>query len=165
MVKNMKERQKLDRRNTYTPTDAPQVCGNCDHALNREETLSVHDLKTPSNNPDVDLQSGMTGQDLRVPVINMRNEPLMPTTPGKARTLLKSGKARVISSNPFTIQLLYATGETKQPVTLGIDAGYKHIGFSAVTERKELIYPNSIRRNLCTVGTGETNSGTGNQDL
>ncbi|EQB68447.1 MAG: HNH endonuclease [Ferroplasma sp. Type II] len=161
----MKEKQKLDWRNTYTPTDAPQVRGNCDHALNREETLSVHGLKTPSNNPNVDLQSGMAGQDLRVPVINMRNEPLMPTTPGKARTLLKSGKARVISSNPFTIQLLYATGETKQPVILGIDAGYKHIGFSAVTEKKELIYPNSIKRNLCTVGTGETNSGTGNQDL
>ena len=37
MVKHMKEKQKLDRRNTYTPTDAPQVRGNCDHALNREE--------------------------------------------------------------------------------------------------------------------------------
>ena len=146
MVKHMKERQKLDRRNTYTPTDAPQVRGNCDHALNREETLSVHGLKTPSNNPDVDLQSGMTGQDLRVPVINMRNEPLMPTTPGKARTLLKSGKARVISSNPFTIQLLYATGETKQPVTLGIDAGYKHIGFSVVTEKRELISGEAVMR-------------------
>ena len=109
MVKNMKERQKLDWRDTYTPTDAPQVRGNCDHALNREETLSVHGLKTPSNNPNVDLQSCMAGQDLRVPVINMRNEPLMPTTPGKARKLLKGKKAKVAFSNPFTIQLLYAT--------------------------------------------------------
>ena len=97
MVINMKERQKLDWRNTYTPTDAPQVRGNCDHALNREETLSVHGLKTPSNNPDVDLQSGMAGQDLRVPVINMRNEPLMPTTPGKARKLLRKKKQRLHS--------------------------------------------------------------------
>ncbi len=77
MEKNMKEKQKLDWRNTYTPTDAPQVRGNCDHALNREETLSVHGLKTPSNNPDVDLQSGMTGRDLRVPVINMRGQPIV----------------------------------------------------------------------------------------
>ncbi len=146
MEKNMKEKQKLVGRDTYTPADAPQVRSNCDHALNREDTLSVHGLKTPSNNPDVDLQSGMTGQDLRVPVINMRNEPLMPTTPGKARTLLKSGKARVISSNPFTIQLLYATGETKQPVTLGIDAGYKHIGFSVVTEKRELISGEAVMR-------------------
>ena len=146
MEKNMKERQKLDRRDTYTPADAPQVRCNCDHALNREETLSVHGLKTPSNNPDVDIQSGMTGQDLRVPVINMRNEPLMPTSPRRARILLISGKARVISSNPFTIQLLYATGETKQPVTLGIDAGYKHIGFSVVTEKRELISGEAVMR-------------------
>ncbi len=146
MVKNLKERQKLDWRNTYTPTDAPQVRGNCDHALNREETLSVHGLKTPSNNPDVDIQSGMAGQDLRVPVINMRDEPLMPTTPEKARKLLKEKKAKVAFSNPFTIQLLYATGETKQPVTLGIDAGYKHIGFSALTEKRELISGEAVTR-------------------
>ena len=47
--------QKLDRRDTYTPTDAPQVRSNCGHALNRDESLSVHGLKTLSNNPDVDL--------------------------------------------------------------------------------------------------------------
>ncbi|MHB8361067.1 MAG: RNA-guided endonuclease IscB [Thermoplasmataceae archaeon] len=137
--KNMKEKQKLDRRDTFTPTDAPQVRGNCDHALNRDESLSVHGLKTLSNNPDVDQQSGRTGQDLRVPVLNMRNGPLMPTTNGKARKLLKSGKAKVVTTNPSTIQLLYATGETKQPVTLGIDPGYKYIGFSVVAEKMELI--------------------------
>jgi len=49
--------QKLVGRNTYTPTDAPQVRGNCDLPLNREETLSVSDLKTPSNNPEVDYPS------------------------------------------------------------------------------------------------------------
>ena len=146
MEKNMREKQKLVGRDTCTPTDAPQVRSSVTLSLNREETLSEQSLKTPSNNPDVDIQPGMAGQDLRVPVINMRNEPLMPTTPGKARTLLKSGKARVISSNPFTIQLLYATGETKQPVTLGIDAGYKHIGFSAVTEKRELVSGEAVTR-------------------
>ncbi|MHB8371943.1 MAG: hypothetical protein ACYDBI_04420, partial [Thermoplasmataceae archaeon] len=68
----MKEKQKLVRRNTYTPTDAPQVRSSVALSLNREKTLSEQSLKTPSNNPDVDLQSGMTGRDLRVPVINMR---------------------------------------------------------------------------------------------
>ena len=174
MVKHMKEKQKLDSRNTYTPADAPQVRGNCDHALNREETLSVHGLKTPSNNPNVDLQSGMAGQDLRVPVINMRDEPLMPTTPGKARKLLKEKKAKVAFSNPFTIQLLYATGETKQPVTLGIDAGYKHIGFSALTEKRELISGEAvIRTDIPKLNEEkamyrrkrEISSGTGNHDL
>ncbi|MHB1493707.1 MAG: hypothetical protein ACYCP1_08605 [Thermoplasmataceae archaeon] len=85
----MKEKQKLDRRNTYTPTDAPQVRSSATLSLNREETLSEQTLKTPSNNPDVDIQSGMTGGDLRAPVLNMRNEPLMPTTPGKARKGLR----------------------------------------------------------------------------
>ena len=50
--------QKLVGRNTYTPTDAPQVRGNCDLSLNREETLSVPGSKTPSNNLDVDYSSG-----------------------------------------------------------------------------------------------------------
>ena len=103
--KNMKEKQKLVGRDTCTPTDAPQVRSSVTLSLNREETLSEQSLKTPSNNPDVDLQSGMTGRDLRVPVINMRGQPLMPTTPGKARKLLKQDKARVISSSPFTILL------------------------------------------------------------
>ena len=69
--------QKLDRRDTYTPMDAPQVRGSVILSLNRDQSLSEQDLKTLSNNPDVDLRSGMTGRDLRVPVLNLRNEPLM----------------------------------------------------------------------------------------
>jgi hypothetical protein len=75
---------------------------------------------------------------LRVYVKNMRGEPLMPTTPRKARVLLRDGKARVMQRTPFTIQLLYATGEAKQPITLGVDAGSKTIGLSASTETEEL---------------------------
>lgn len=76
---------------------------------------------------------------MRVYVINQRKQPLMPTKPQKARKLLKQGKAKVVNTKPFTIQLLYATGEAKQPITLGIDSGYLNIGFSAVTDKKELI--------------------------
>lgn len=131
--------QKLETRDTYTPTDASQVSGNCDYALNREQTPSVHSLKTVSNNSDENRQSGRTEQDLRVPVLNMRKEPLMPTTPGKARHLLKQDKAKVVSRKPFTIQLNYATGENKQEITLGVDAGYQFVGFSATTKKQELI--------------------------
>jgi hypothetical protein len=63
----------------------------------------------------------------------------MPTTPCKARKLLKKGKAKVLTVKPFTIQLLTATGETKQEVILGIDSGYLNIGFSAITDKGELI--------------------------
>ena len=62
----------------------------------------------------------------------------MPTSPGKARRLLKQGKAKVVRRTPFTIQLNYATGESKQPVSLGVDAGSKTIGLSATTEKDVL---------------------------
>ena len=65
--------------------------------------------------------------------------PLMPTKRhGKVRWLLKENKAVVINLCPFTIQLTYKSTDHKQPVTLGIDAGAKHIGFSATTEKEEL---------------------------
>jgi N6-L-threonylcarbamoyladenine synthase len=62
----------------------------------------------------------------------------MPCSPRKARVLLKEGKAKVVNRTPFTIQLLYATGETKQNIILGVDAGSKTIGLSATTPKKEL---------------------------
>lgn len=39
---------------------------------------------------------------------------------------------------PFTIQLDYDTTDYTQPVSLGVDAGSKHIGISATTSEKEL---------------------------
>lgn len=72
-------------------------------------------------------------------VINQRNQPLMPTTPRKAKKLLKECKAKVVKLSPFSIQLLYATGENKQDITLGVDAGSKTIGISATTQKNELL--------------------------
>ena len=62
----------------------------------------------------------------------------MPCSPRKARMLLKKGEARVIKTTPFTIRLNIATGETTQPVTLGVDSGYNSVGLSAVSKGKEL---------------------------
>jgi 5-methylcytosine-specific restriction endonuclease McrA len=62
----------------------------------------------------------------------------MPCSPRKARVLLKDGKAKVAKQEPFTIQLTTATGEAKQPVSLGVDAGSKTIGLSATTEKHVL---------------------------
>ena len=75
------------------------------------------------------------GDALKVFVLNMRGRPLMPCSPARARHLLKAGKAVVRRRTPFTIQLRIATGETKQSVTLGVDAGAKHVGLSAATEK------------------------------
>ncbi len=76
---------------------------------------------------------------MKVLVINKHGQPLMPTTPRKARILLQSGKALIVARDPFTIQLIYGSAGYKQPISLGIDSGYKHIGFSACTEFEELI--------------------------
>ena len=71
-------------------------------------------------------------------VLNKHGKPLMPCSPCKARKLLKQGKAKVKRTEPFTIQLLYGSSGYTQDITLGIDAGSKHIGVSATTKKKEL---------------------------
>ena len=76
---------------------------------------------------------------LKVFVLNMRGQPLMPCSPPKARKLLRAGKAVPVRRTPFVIQLTVPTGETKQPITLGVDAGYKHVGLSATTAKEELL--------------------------
>jgi len=62
----------------------------------------------------------------------------MPCSPAKARHLLKERKAEVVRTEPFTIRLLYGSSGYKQEITLGIDAGSKHIGVSASTKKQEL---------------------------
>lgn len=72
-------------------------------------------------------------------VLNRYGEALMPCSPRKARVLLKNGKAVVVNHIPYTIGLIYGSSNYKQSITLGIDSGYTYIGFSAVTETKELL--------------------------
>ena len=141
--------QKLDKRDTYTPFRAAPADRSVAGQLNSSERVGtvLPSLKTLSNNSEEHERSGKSGQNLRVFVINMRGEPLMPTTPGKARILLKEGKAKVVQRTPFTIQLHYATGETKQDITLGIDAGYTTVGYNAVTGDRELIVGELTLRN------------------
>jgi len=146
----------LEERNTYTPTNTPHVRSSsvssvCDQSLkDLRGRVGVPDLKTSSNNPEVDLTAkGQAGQGLRVPVIyvlNQRGKPLMPCSPRKARLLLKEEKADVVNRTPFTIQLTTATGESKQDIKLGVDSGFIHIGLSATTEKKEVLAAEVILR-------------------
>ena len=76
----------------------------------------------------------------RVFVLSKSGQPLMPTQRfGKVRRMLKDGRAKVVSHEPFTIQLQYEATGYVQSVTLGIDAGYETIGYAAVTDKEELI--------------------------
>lgn len=71
-------------------------------------------------------------------VLNIEEKPLMPCKEAKARKLLKQNKAKIYRREPFTIQLLFICENQTQNITLGVDAGSKHIGLSATTEKKEL---------------------------
>ena len=72
-------------------------------------------------------------------VLNKYGNPLMPTTRyGRVRRLLRKGLAVVVDYRPFTIQLTYSTQNGVQEVSLGVDAGTKHVGLSATTKKKVL---------------------------
>ena len=73
-------------------------------------------------------------------VLSKDGKPLMPTKRyAKIRILRKKGLLKIIDRKPFTVQLLYDTNNITQDITLGIDSGYLNIGFSAITEKQELI--------------------------
>ena len=81
-------------------------------------------------------------------VLDSNGQPLMPTARhGKVRRLLNSHLAKVVKRCPFTIQLLYQNTEEIQPVSLGVDAGSKHIGLAATTEQKVVYQEELIPRN------------------
>ena len=146
--------QKLVERDTCTPTDAPLVRGNCDLPLNREETLSVSDLKTSSNNPEVDYPSIQGVLKTFVYVLSKDGNPLMPCSKAKARKLLKEGKAYIAGHKPFTIRLNFDCENKVQKITLGIDPGYENIGLSAISEKKELFSAKvKLRTDICKLLT------------
>jgi len=65
-------------------------------------------------------------------VLNNDRKPLMPTNPAKARILLKTSKAKVVSRTPFTIKLTYNSLNYTQKIIAGMDTGSKHIGCAAI---------------------------------
>lgn len=73
-------------------------------------------------------------------VMSKEGKALMPSERGwRIGYLLRHGKAHVVSRVPFVVQLDYESTTYTQEVSLGIDAGSKHIGVSASSEKKELL--------------------------
>lgn len=84
-------------------------------------------------------------------VRNKEGKALMPTERGgRIGYLLRHGKAHVVSRVPFVVQLDYESTTYTQEVSLGIDAGSKHIGVSASSEKKELLAAQVELRNDVT---------------
>src|SRR5216684_472658 len=95
----------------------------------------------PTSSPNIDEEyqtSERMVNAMFVYVLNCHGKPLMPCRPRKARMLLKAGKAKVVKMVPFTLQLRYGSSGYTQEVSLGIDAGTRHIGVSATTEKAVL---------------------------
>ncbi|WP_155352137.1 RNA-guided endonuclease IscB [Acrocarpospora pleiomorpha] len=68
-------------------------------------------------------------------VLDKRGTPLQPTTPARARRLLKAGRAVVARHTPFVIRLKDRTVEQSQVdgVEVGVDPGSKHTGIAVFT--------------------------------
>ena len=139
--------QKLETRNTYTPTNTSLVRSNCDPVIKHGQSGQVlQNLKTVSNSSEENQHQHTDGHNVIVYVLNKNGKPLMPCKPTKARHLLEQNKAKVVSRKPFTIQLLWNCEHNTQPVTLGVDAGYQHVGVSATSAKKELFSAEVILR-------------------
>ncbi|WP_331737144.1 RNA-guided endonuclease IscB (plasmid) [Streptomyces canus] len=68
-------------------------------------------------------------------VLDKHRAPLQPTTPARARKLLRSGRAVVHRHTPFVIRLKDRTtaGSEVDGIELGIDPGSKHTGMAVFT--------------------------------
>jgi hypothetical protein len=76
----------------------------------------------------------------RIFVISQKGKPLMPTKSfGKVRYWLKNNLATVIQRKPLVIKLCFEVNEDLQSITLAVDSGYNHIGFSLVTGKEEVL--------------------------
>jgi len=134
---------KVELKNT--PTDASQVRSSVNLPLNRDQSLSVVDDpvsedKLTLNNPEVNrVQQTERSLKSKVFVLSKQGNPLMPCTYAKSKRMVEKGAAKVVKRFPFTIQLNFECENRVQKVNLGIDTGFGNIGFSATTEKEELI--------------------------
>ena len=82
-------------------------------------------------------------------VIDAKGVPLLPTTPARARLLLKKEKAIVYSVIPFTIQLVREVDTPIGEFKAGIDDGAKTVGISVEGNEKTVFAANvSLRQDV-----------------
>ena len=90
----------------------------------------------------------LTKQTTQACVLDQNGKLLMPTKRlGKVYRLLKTKKAHIVSYEPFTIQLDYEPDtHIIQPMTLGVDSGAIHSGYSVANEQREFYSSEVIAR-------------------
>ena len=101
------------------------------------------------------MTKAFTQTNSQVCVLDQNGNPLMPTKRlGKVYRLLKDKKAHIVNYEPFTIQLEYEPQtHIIQPMTLGVDSGAIHSGYSVANEHREyynaeVIARDNISKNL-----------------
>lgn len=74
---------------------------------------------------------------MRVPVVNVDGKPLMPTTPAKARKMMRDGIAagRFNKLGIFYVQMLIPVGDKTQDVSMTMDPGSKYDGYAVGTAK------------------------------
>jgi hypothetical protein len=84
---------------------------------------------------------------MRIPVVDTNHQPLMPTTPARARKWIESGKAvkRWSDCGQFYVQLqVEPSGKEKQAVVIGLDSGKKYSGIG-VQSAKFTLYSTHLK--------------------
>ena len=69
---------------------------------------------------------------MKVFVLSQAGNPLMPTTPRRARVWLEAKRARVVRQDTFTIRLRFVTQAHVQSAKVGVDTGSKVVGTAAI---------------------------------
>jgi RRXRR protein len=82
----------------------------------------------------------------RVPVVDQNHQPLMPTTPARARKWVEAGKAikRWSDCGQFYVQLTgEPSGRATQDIVIGVDPGKNYSGIGVVSA-KFTLYPSFV---------------------
>jgi hypothetical protein len=96
--------------------------------------------KLTLSNPEVNRVQ-QTERSLKsfVFVLSKEGKPLMPCSYAKSKRMVAKGAAKVVKRFPLTVQLNFDCENKTQEVNLGVDTGFGNIGFSATTEKRELV--------------------------
>ena len=132
----MKKVKASGRSGSDTPRDAPQVPCNCGREDEREEQKGTKREPKRLNDTARSLDVAHQGTEGHRPihknnkpktyacVLHWDGTPLTPTKIGKAKAMVRGGRATVVRHNPFTVRLTNETTKHAPEMTLGIDAGY-----------------------------------------
>jgi len=86
----------------------------------------------------------LKSKQMKVFVVDAEGKPLLPTTPARARILLKKGRAKVYRMIPFAIQLNRVVDNPAGEFTAAVDDGAKWIGI-AVKGKKEIVFAANVK--------------------